>query len=163
VNVITNVTPAEFRQAIKLNRTWRYWLRLVGANWYATVLLLVILWAIVARVAQGKPVQADSIMILLIPIAFLGFGWARTQRAIERGAQEISDLGGTASLDDDGLHATASSGATSFTPWSIYTGWKEGTEVFTLERAKNFTVLSKRELSEAELDQARLLFEKNIS
>jgi hypothetical protein len=163
LELTTTISPDEVREALKLNRNWRYWLRLFGANWYATALLIVILGAIIVRLVEGKGLQLNSVMILLIPIAFLGFSYGRQQNYIEKTARSLSDPGGIATLESDGIHSKSSSGATSFTPWSVFLGWKEGLNVFTLDTDNNFRVLPKRGLSDPELAQARSLFESQIS
>jgi hypothetical protein len=146
VQIMTNITPEELRQAIRLNRSKTYWLKLIAANWYFTLLLIVIIWAEIARLLEGKPILLNTLPILLIPVFFLWLSWFRTRRAIEQAAQQISDIKGTAVLTEHGIDATASSGATSFVPWSAYSAWKEGPDVFTLTIGKTFRVFSKRGL-----------------
>ncbi len=163
MQVRTEITPEELKQAIRLNRNKRYWLNLFLANWYATILLIVILWAEIARIVAGKPIQLASLWIVLIPVFFLWLYWYRTQSSISKAASELSDTAGSASLDSDGIHATASTGATSFIPWSQYSAWKESTEVFTLTTGKTFRVFSKRGLSESEVGQLRSLFQSQVN
>jgi hypothetical protein len=47
-------------------------------------------------------------------------------------------------------------------PWSAFSGWKEGKDVFTLTKGKSFNVVTKRGLNEAEVDQLRSLFRSQI-
>ena len=164
MNIATSLSPDELREAIKLNRNWKYWGRLFLANWYMTILLIVIVAANIARVIHGQPLTVEGVMIVLIPLGFLAFTWARMQRTIEKSAEQLSDAGANASIGADGIHVSASSGATSFTPWSVYSSWREGSEVFTLNRPQGgYTVLPKRELAEADLQQLRELFRTHIN
>jgi hypothetical protein len=139
-----------------------YWPKVFLVNWYATLLLIVILWAEIVRLIEGKPIQPASLGLLLIPLFFLWFYWNRTQAAVRNGASRLSDTQGSASFDAKGISASTSTGATSFVPWSEYTGWKEGKDVFTLTTGKSFRALTKRGLSETELEQLRSLFRTQI-
>ena len=54
----TEITPSELTEAMRLNRTRMYWPKVFLANWYATLLLIVVVWAEIARMIDGKPVLA---------------------------------------------------------------------------------------------------------
>jgi hypothetical protein len=101
--------------------------------------------------------------LLLIPVLFLWLYWNRTQAAIRKAASQLSDTHGSVSLDANGISASSSTGATSFVPWREYSGWKEGKDVFTLTTGKSFRALTKRGLSETELEQLRSLLRTQIS
>ncbi len=163
MQIRTEITPDELSQAIRLNRSKMYWPRVFLANWYASLLLIVIVWAEIARYVSGKPVQASAAGLVLIPVFFLWLYWFRTQGAVRKAASELSDTQGTASIDGKGISAYSSTGATSFVPWSQYSGWKEGQDVFTLTTGKTFRVLAKRGLSEGEIEQLRSTFHAQIS
>ncbi|HYK37191.1 YcxB family protein [Alloacidobacterium sp.] len=163
MQVRTEITPDELTQAIRLNRSRMYWPKVFLANWYATLLLIVILSAEGARLIAGKPIQPASLGLLLIPAFLLWLYWFRTQGAVRKAALELSDTKGSASIDGKGISASFSTGATSFMPWSEYSGWKEGEEVFTLTKGKSFRVFTKRGLDEAELEQLRGIFRTQIS
>jgi len=163
INLRTEISPEELAEAMKLNRTRMYWPKVFLANWYATLLLIVVLWADLARLAEHKPLQPAGAGLLLIPAFLLWLYWYRTQGAVRKGALDLSDTQGTATMDASGISARASSGATSFIPWGEYSGWDEGVNVFTLTKGKSFRVLSKRGLSNAELEQMRSLFRSQIS
>jgi hypothetical protein len=163
MQVRTEITPDELTQAMRLNRGKMYWPKVFLANWYATLLLIVIVWADIARLIDGKPIQVASLGLLLIPAFLLWFYWFRTQGAVRKAASQLSDSNGSASIDGKGISANSSKGATSFVPWSEYSGWKEGTDVFTLTQEKSFRVFTKRGLNEAELEQLRSIFRTQIS
>jgi len=163
MQIQTEITPDELGQAMRLNRTKMYWPKFFLANWYASLLLVVIVWAEIARIADGKPIQPGSLGVLLIPVFLFWFYWFRTQGNVRKAASQLSDTQGSASVDGKGISSASSSGATSFVPWSEYSGWKEGRDVFTLTTDKSFRVFTKRGLSEAELEQLRSTFRTQIS
>jgi len=163
MQISTEITPDELSQAMRLNRTKMYWPKVLLANWYGTLLLVVIIWAEIARLIDGKPVQPSSLGLLLIPVFLIWLYWYQTQGNLRRAASQLSDTKGSASIDGKGISSASSSGATSFVPWSEYSGWKEGRDVFTLTTEKSFRVLTKRNLSEAELEQLRSIFRTQIS
>jgi hypothetical protein len=82
---------------------------------------------------------------------------------VRKAASQLSDTTGSASIDAKGISTNSSTGAKSFVPWSEYSGWKEGKDVFTLTKGKSFRVLTKRGLGEAELEQLRSIFRTQIS
>lgn len=163
VQICTELTPQELSQAIRLNRNRMYWPKLFLANWYASVLLIVILWAEITRLIDRKPIQASSLGLILIPVFLLWLYWYRTQGAVRKAASELSDRRGTASIDGKGISASSSTGATSFVPWNRYSGWREGEDVFTLTTGKTFRVVTKRGLSDGEIEQMRSIFRAQIS
>ena len=92
----------------------------------------------------------------------LGFiGIARLQRCSAR-CFEAEQYPGSASLDANGISSTNSAGAPSFVPWSAFSGWKEGKDVFTLTKGKSFNVVTKRGLNDADVEQLRSLFRSQI-
>lgn len=159
----TEITPSELTEAMRLNRTRMYWPKVFLANWYATLLLIVVVWAEIARMIDGKPVQPSSLGLLLIPVFFLWFYWYRTQGAVRKAASQLSDTQGSATIDGKGISANFSTGSISFVPWSEFRGWKEGKDVFTLTTGESFRVLTKRGLSESQLEQMRSTFRSQIS
>jgi len=162
MQIRTELSPRELSQALRLNRTKMYWPKVLLANWYAGLLLIAIIWGEFERIIERKPLQLNSLALLLIPIFFLWFYWYRTQRNLRTAASQLSDSQGYASVDGRGISATSSTGATSFVPWSAYSGWNEGADVFTLKTEKSFRVFSKRGLGEAELEQLRSIFRSQI-
>ena len=136
---------------------------MLAANWYASLLLIAIVWAEIARVVDGKPVLVNALFIILIPIALFAFSWFRTQKIVEKNARAMSELQATASLDSIGVHVTTASGATSFSPWSDFSGWKEGPGVFTLSRGKTVRVFPKRGLGAGGEEEVRSLLQSNVS
>jgi hypothetical protein len=163
MQISTEITPDELSQAMRLNRTKMYWPRFLLANWYATLMLIIIVWAEIAQLVAGKPMRPNSLGLLLIPVFLIWLYWYRTQGNVRKAASQLSDSKGSASIDGKGITSASSSGATSFVPWSEYRGWKEGNDVFTLTTEKSFRVFTKRGLNESELEQLRSIFRTQIS
>jgi hypothetical protein len=163
MNVVTNVTPEEYKQAIKLNRPKSYWGKLLLANWYSSVLLIVIVWAEIAAALSPKGIRLNTVPLVLIPVFFLWLSWYRTQKSIEKGAEQISDIKASARLEADGIHSTRSSGATSYVPWGDFSSWKEGPDVFTVSKGTTFMLFSKRGLGDAGEQEVRSLLSANVS
>jgi len=86
MQIRTEFTPDELSQAMRLNRTKMYWHKVFLANWYATLLLIVVIWADIARIIAGTPIQLNSLGLLLIPIFFLWFYWYRTRQSMRKAA-----------------------------------------------------------------------------
>ncbi len=162
VQIHTEITADELSQAIGLNRTPTYWLKVLQANGYAVVLLVAILWVDIKNQIAGKHVPPVSWALLLIPVLLICFYWYRKHSAVRRAVSKPSNTPGSASVDANGITTTTSTGATSFVPWGEYRGWKEGKDVFTLTKGKSFHVLTKRGLNEAEVEQLRSLFRSQI-
>ena len=163
MHIRTEITPGELDEAIRLNRNRMYWPKFFLANWYSSILLIAISWATVVRLLDGKSLQPATFGLLLIPVFFLWLYWFRTQKAIRDAASQLSDTNGSASVDGKGLSTSSSKGATSFSPWSEFSGWKEGKEVFTLNQGTTFRVFPKRGLTEPEMEQLRSVFRTQIS
>ena len=162
MQIDTEVTADELSQAIALNRSSAYWLNVLRAHGLPLALLFAILWVDIRARMAGKPVPAVSWALLVIPVLLIGFYWYRKYSAVRRAVSRPSNTPGSASVDANGISYTASTGAPSFVPWSEYSGWKEGKDVFTLTKAKSFHVLPKRGLNEAALEQLRSLFRSQI-
>ena len=61
-----------------------YWLKFFLANWYASLLLVAIVWGEIARAVDGKPIQPGSLGLLLIPVLLFWFYWFRTQGSLRK-------------------------------------------------------------------------------
>jgi hypothetical protein len=162
MQVQTEITADELSQAISLNRPANYWPNALRANGLALAMLVGILWADIKTQMAGKHVPAVSWALLLIPVLLIWFYWHRKQSAVRSAVSRPSNTPGSASVDANGISYTNSTGAPSFVPWSEYSGWKEGKDVFTLTKTKSFHVLAKRGLNEADVEQLRSLFRSQI-
>jgi hypothetical protein len=162
VQIHTEITADELSQAIALNQPSTHWLKDLRANGFAIALLVGILWADIKGQMAGKHVPPVSWALLSIPVLLIGFYWYRKHSAVRRAVSKPSNAPGAASVDANGISYTGSTGVPNFVPWSEYSGWKEGKDVFTLTKAKSFHILPKRGLSEAEAEQLRSLFRSRI-
>ncbi len=162
VEIHTEITASELSQAIGLNQPSTHWRKTFQANGLASALLVGILWADVKSQIAGKHVPPISWALLLVPALLFWFYWYRKHSAVRRAVTRPSNTPGSATVDANGISYTNSTGAPSFVPWSEYSGWKEGKDVFTLTKAKSCHVLPKRGLNEAEAEQLRSLFRSQI-
>ncbi len=162
MQVETEITEDELSQAISLNRPSNYWLNVLQANGLPIALLVGILWADIKWQMAGKHVPLVSWALLLIPVLLIWFYWYRKHSAVRRAVARPTNTPGSASVDANGISYTTSTGAPSFVPWSEYSGWKEGKDVFTLTKVRSFHILSKRGLNEADVEQLRSLFRNQI-
>ncbi len=103
------------------------------------------------------------LILALGPISLLWLSWFRTSRAMEKSARMLCDLEATVFLDAAGIHVTTASGATSLWPWSDFSAWKEGPEVFSLTTGKTFRIFSKRGLGAEGEEAVRSLFRSHVS
>ena len=162
MQIQTEITADELKQAISLNQPSTHWLKVLQANGLAIALLAGILWADIKSQMAGKHVPLVSWALLLIPVLLIWLYWYRKQSAVQSAVSKPSNTPGFASVDANGISYTNSTGAPSFVPWTEYSGWKEGKDVFTLTKGKSFNVLTKRGLNEAEAEQFRSLFRSQI-
>jgi len=162
MQVQTEITADELSQAISLNRPSNYWLGVLRINGYAVAMIVAILWVDIKNQMAGKHVPPVSWALLLIPVSLICFFWYRRHSAVRRAVSKPSNTPGSASIDANGITSTNSAGAPSFVPWSAFSGWKEGKDVFTQTKGKSFNVVTKRGLNEAEVDQLRSLFRSQI-
>jgi hypothetical protein len=63
---------------------------------------------------------------------FIWFSWNRWNANLTKSAGSLNRNAGTVSLDSDGIRSMFANGASSFVPWSSFSGWKEGESVFLL-------------------------------
>lgn len=167
VQIQTEITAAELSQAIGLNRPPGYWLKVLQANGLAIALIVGIVWADIHIRIAGKhisTVRSNLLMLvlLMIPVTFICLYWYSERSAVRRAVSRPSNTPGTASIDTTGISIGTSTGAPKFVPWSEFSGWKEGKDVFTLTKGKSFDVLTKRGLNESDIDQLRSLFRSQI-
>jgi hypothetical protein len=138
----------------RLVRSRWYWPRLLLANWYGVLLLLVLIGVTVLGLITGARLNWRGIGIVWAIVALiLLYSHLRIKR---QRAKEVAQL--DASLPDwitlrpDGLHFDGPRGARSFQPWSSFNGWREGerTVVIDYTAHKGFAMLAVYRLSEGE-------------
>jgi YcxB-like protein len=160
MQVVMNVTPEEYKQALQLNRARYYWWILLNGGFGGVVLLVVGLCFIVSRFLGGQRFDAGLAVLLLIPASWTLLRWHRIERIIAQMAEKVS---GTASLEREGVRLTKPSGTTTFVPWARFTGWNEGPNVFTLKSKDSLRVIPKRWLEPQQEVDLRSLLQSKIS
>ncbi len=127
----TTPSPAELREASRLLRPPNFWLKFLGASWYATLLAVIALGVIVVALVGHRQVNWTSVAILLgLAVFRFGIAWTRWRDRVEKGMAAALPGAGTRTLDPTGIRSTLVNGVTSFAPWSSYGKWIEGKSVF---------------------------------
>lgn len=133
MEIRSTVTPEELREAVRLARPRYFWLRFAAANWYATLLLVVVIVANVNAVIHHQPAKWNNTLLFLVLVAALyGFSWYRWNSKVSKAATSSNVRSSLLSLDSDGIRTKLDSGASSFVPWASYSKWAEGRSVFLL-------------------------------
>lgn len=116
-----------------MSRGKSFWLRFFAANWYATIICLLILGvAANALIYHQQAKWGDMSAIFAIFAFFIGLSWYRWNARLAKMAGTATSQAGTLSLDSDGIRTILASGASTFVPWSSYSKWTEGKNVFLL-------------------------------
>lgn len=148
------LTEEDLSEVQKLGRSRMYWPKVLAKNWYATALLLLILWATIAGVVGHNKVNWHAIGIVWLVLAGL-FVWTfyRVKRSRARALARLdAALPNQITLTGDGVKMDNTNGATSFMPWNTFKGFREGQRVFLLDQTKanSSVVLPTVRLSENE-------------
>lgn len=81
-----------------------------------------------------QPVEWRGILIVLAIVAALyAYSWFRYTHKLSRLAARSASRNRTITLESDGIHSQAESGATSFVPWESYDRCIEGKLIFLLK------------------------------
>jgi YcxB-like protein len=156
MQIQSTLTSAQIQEAARLARPRHFWLRFFAYSWYSTALCVVVLYADARAYLAHKPVPWNSTAGLL---AFAGILYAlRYSRWRNRLSKAVAARTGTASisLDTDGIRTRQQSGTTTFVPWSGFTKWSEGRNVFLLTRNDGKTILP---VDESNRDSVRALLQ----
>ena len=142
MQVRATVSPSEMKEAARMLRPRYFWLRFFAANWYATVICLLIVGAAANAAIHHEQARWGSMAIAFaIGMFFIGLSWYRWNGRLTKKAQLTSSRAGTLSLDLDGVRTTLSNGTSTFIPWSNYDKWLEGQEIFLLQGNDANTVI----------------------
>ena len=126
-------TPAQFSETARLTRPKNYWLRLLGLNWYASLLVIIAFGVLVAPLVTHEPVKWNAFGILLALAAFrFGISYTRLQDRTKKALAAAHPGPGTWTLEPAGIRSTLANGATGFVPWTSYDKWVEGKSVFVV-------------------------------
>jgi hypothetical protein len=161
MQVRATISPSELQEAIRMSRSRYFWLRFFAANWYATLICLVVIGvAVNALVHNEHPKWRAMAIMFAIGSFFIGWSWYRSNRGSSAGAKALSARSGTVSLDADGIRTILTSGASTFIPWSSYAKWKEGKSVFLLTGSEGLAILP---IEEGSRDAVRGILSSKVS
>lgn len=148
------LTEEDISEVQKLGRSKMYWPKVLARNWYATALVLLVIWGTIAGVVGHNKVNWHAIgMVWLILAGLFVWTFYRVKRSRARALARLdATLPNQVILTDDGVKMDGTNGATSFLPWDTFNGFREGQRVFLLNRAKvnSAVVLPTLRLSENE-------------
>lgn len=161
MQVRSTLTPEEYREAALLSRSKYFWLRFFAANWYASIICLLLLGVGVSDLIHHTQPRWD-LMALYLAIfgGFIAFSWYRYNGKIAKVGVAQNAARKSVSLDPDGIRTCLNSGADVFVPWSSYSKWVEGKSVFVLTGDSGTTILPATDGNETSL---RGLLESKIS
>jgi Na+/melibiose symporter-like transporter len=105
------------------------------SNWYALLMLLVLLWATIIAITQGNRTQWQGLAIMWLVITAI-LSWS-IYRSLRTSAKEYADLERISpaflKITPEGVQSNGLDNATAFTPWSHFQRWREGRHVIVLD------------------------------
>lgn len=150
----------------KTTRTKTYWLKLLLANWYGVGLLIVVMWGTISGLlGQLKPNWGGIAIVWAVIAAIFAWSFYSTRRAQARDFTRLNaTLPDQVNLTNEGVKLDGPNGATSFLPWRIFKGWREGQRVILIDETEGnrFVILPVAQLSEIERQQARQFLQAQI-
>jgi hypothetical protein len=133
VQVRATLSPSELKEAARISRPSRFWLRFFAANWYSTVICLMVVGIDINALVNHRVVRWGPMAgVFAFGAFFIWLSWFRWNATLEKAAGALSAKSGTVSLDTDGIRSTFANGGSSFVPWSSFSAWKEGKNIFLL-------------------------------
>jgi hypothetical protein len=130
------LTAEEIRDAGNLLRPKTYWPKLLLKNWYGLALLGVLAWATIAPLLDPGPrgyLRPLGIIWLVVGAIFV-WAYTSTMRTRKRNYAAINLRSPDwVTLEGHGVRFDHLSGETSFYPWDLYKGWREGEKVVLLD------------------------------
>jgi hypothetical protein len=153
-------TVAEVSEAVVLLRPPNFLVKFLAANWYACALSALVVVFDVIALTLGKPAYIGiSIAVLALVAAALLYSWLRwsssTSSALRSATERMHDI----SLDPDGIHMVAITGAVNQIPWSTYDSWLEGKSIFILKGKDGAVILP---VDDSNRDMLRVLLETRL-
>lgn len=150
MQIRTDVTPTEVKEAIMLSRPRRFWLRFFAANWYMSLLSLGVIGVdLNTLLHHGTPEWGPTGILLAIAGGFIYFSWFRWNSKVSSSLRTANRRIESLSLDRDGVKIKLRSGASTFVPWSSYSRWIEGKDIFLLVGEDGVTIVPTDEGSRA--------------
>ncbi len=140
MEIRASFTTAELREVARLSRSRSFWLRFIAVNLYATLLAVGLIVVASNAAIHHQPILWKQFLIVLaVVVALYAFSWFRYTRKLSRLAARSASRNRTATLESDGIHTQAESGATAFVPWKGFNRCQEGKLIFLL-KGKNATM-----------------------
>jgi hypothetical protein len=156
MNVSGQVTPAEMREAIRLNLTFSTVMKLGRTSGRLFAALLVLFCLIFTELFSHKSVDWGKLGIFVAVVAVIGLLMlfkfrqtaARTSRVLSKASMALT-------IDGNGLTRKLPNGTCTSIPWSAIPRWREGELVFTLGAPGSYTVISKAALGQLQAGELR--------
>jgi hypothetical protein len=134
MEIRSSLTAMELREVARLSRSRYFWLRFLAVNWYATLLAGALIVVTTQTAIHHQPLKwRDFLIVLAVVAALYAYSWFRYTRNFSRLAARSASRNRTITLESDGIHSQAESGATSFVPWESYDRCLEGKLIFLLK------------------------------
>jgi len=157
----STLTSAQVQEAARLARPRHFWLRFFAYSWYATALCVVALYTGADALFRHKPIPWDTAAgVFAFALLLYGIRWSRWKRRLSKVAARRSQSAASISLDPDGMRTRQESGAATFVPWTGFTKWSEGKNIFLLTRKDGTTVLP---VDEGNRDSVRALLQGYVA
>lgn len=135
-------SPGEVQEAIDLSRPRFFWLKFFAANWYASLICIVIIGVdVYAIINQQTRKLQNSAIPLAVVAGLLVFSWNRWRWRASKALTSANERIESLSLDSDGVRIRLTSGTATFVPWSSYRNWREGRSIFLLTGADGATII----------------------
>jgi hypothetical protein len=153
-------SPGEIQEAIDLSRPRYFWLKFFAANWYASLICIVVICLdLDAFVTHSNIKLQNSLIMLLVGAGLLVFSWNRWRWKVAKALTGAGERMESLSLDPDGVRIRLTSGTATFVPWAGYKNWREGRNIFLLTGTDGTTILP---ADEADRESIRTLLTASI-
>ena len=150
-------------EAAGMTSRWYAWPLLLLGNLQGVALVAALLIGgcviFVKGVFTARPdLSRAALGIVMVVVPVVGFRWSlRHER--RKADEELAAINPQKlTFDADGLHTLEKTGASSFVPWSSFTGFREGKAVILLRdagSAKNYRMIPKKTVPESGVEQMR--------
>jgi hypothetical protein len=132
------------KEAVRISRPSRFWLRFFAANWYSTALCLLVVGVAINALLNHENVRWGPMAgVFAFGAFFIWLSWFRWNARLEKAAVALSTKSGTVSLDSDafGQHLLTA-GRVSFLV--ILRRLQRGKEHFRFDRGKCRHIANRR-------------------
>jgi hypothetical protein len=158
MNVQCKVSPAEMREAFRLNLTPAFWWRAILGNVRTMIYLGIIVVLIVSSIEQGHAIDWHKVGILSAFVALLlALSAFRIHRTVIKTVTQLQESCSSMTIDSQAITSEAVNGTRTSVPWAAITRWREGKLVFTIGDAKTFRTVPKSAMGEMQSGELRSL------